>query len=65
MNKLLEQQKQEEYVDWDLINETTRKANELIKNINSRSLTNFRTYAPRRDPFDDINKNKKNQHFSI
>ena len=59
LNKLLEQQKQEEYIDWHLINETTRKANELTKNINSRSPTNIRTFAPRRDPFDDINKNKK------
>ena len=31
----------------------------MTKNINSRSLTNRRTFAPRRDPFDDINKNKK------
>ena len=31
----------------------------MTENINSRSLTNLRTFAPRRDPFDDINKNKK------
>ena len=52
--------KQEEDIDWDQINEISRKANELTKNINSRSPTNLRTFAPRRDPFDDINKNKKN-----
>ena len=57
LNKLLEQQKQEEDRDWDQINEM--KGNEMIKNINSRSPTNLRTFAPRRDPFDDINKNKK------
>ena len=55
LNKLLEQQKQEEDRDWDQINEM--KANEMIKNINSRSPTNLRTFAPRREPFDDINKN--------
>ena len=59
LNKLLELQKQEEDIDWDQINEITRKANELTKNINSRSPTNLRTFAPRRDPFDDINKNKE------
>ena len=59
LNKLLEQQKQEEDIDWDQINEITRKANELTKNINSRSPTNLRTFAPRRDAFDDINKNKE------
>ena len=31
----------------------------MTENINSRSPTNLRTFAPRRDPFDDINKNKK------
>ena len=31
----------------------------MIKNINSRSPTNLRTFASRRDPFDDINKNKE------
>ena len=31
----------------------------MTKNINSRYLTNFRTFTPRRDPFDDINKNKE------
>ena len=31
----------------------------MIKNINSRSPTNIRTFAPRRDSFDDINKNKE------
>ena len=59
LNKLLKEQKQEEDIDWDQINELSRKANELTKNINSRSLTNLRTFAPRRYPFDDINKNKK------
>ena len=45
------------------MNETTEKANELTKNINSRSPTNLGTFAPRRDPFDDINNNRKNQHL--
>ena len=58
LNKLLEQQKQEEDIDWDQINDITRKANELTKNINSRSPTNLRKFAPRRDPFDHINENK-------
>ena len=31
----------------------------MSKNINSRSPTNLRTFAPRRDLFDDVNKNKK------
>ena len=31
----------------------------MTEDINSRSPTNLRTFAPRRDPFDDINKNKK------
>ena len=51
--------KQEQDIDWDQINELSRKSNEMIKNINSRSPTNLRTFAPRRDPFDDISKNKK------
>ena len=55
INKLLE-----EDIDWNQINELSRKANELTKNINSRSPTNLRKFAPRRDPFDDVNKNKKN-----
>ena len=61
INKLLEntKNKQEEDIDWDQINELSRKANELNKNINSRFPTNLRKFAPRRDPFDDINKNKK------
>ena len=61
LNKLLEntRNKQEENIDWDIINELNRKANELTENINSRSPTNLRTFAPRRDPFDDINKNKE------
>ena len=50
---------QEEDIDWDLINELSRKSNELTKNIISRSPTNLRRFAPRRDPFDDISKNKK------
>ena len=52
--------KQKEDIDWDQINEISRKANELTKNINSRSPTNLRKFSPRKDPFDDINKNKKN-----
>ena len=31
----------------------------MIKNINSGSPAILRTFAPRKDPFDDINKNKK------
>ena len=31
----------------------------MTENINSRSPTNLRTFIPRRDPFDDINKNKE------
>ena len=31
----------------------------MTKNINSRSPTNLRKFAPRRDRFDDINKNKE------
>ena len=31
----------------------------MTKNINSRPLTDFRTFTWRRDPFDDINKNKE------
>ena len=61
LNKLLEntRNKQEEDIDWDIINELNRKVNELTENINSRSPTNLRTFTPRRDPFDDINKNKE------
>ena len=51
--------RQEEDIDWDKINEIRRKVNELTENINSRSRTNLRTFTPRRDPFDDINKNKE------
>ena len=36
----------------------------MIKNINSESPTIFRTFAPRRDSFDDINKNKKTRTSS-
>ena len=43
----------------DLINEITRKSIEMTENINSESPTILRTFAPRRDPFDDINKNKE------
>ena len=43
----------------DLINKLSRNANEMTENINSGSPINFRTFAPRRDPFDDINKNKE------
>ena len=61
LNKLLENKrnKQEEDIDWDKINELNTKVNELTENINSRSPTNLRTFTPRRDPFDDINKNKE------
>ena len=61
LNKLFEntKNKQEEDIDWDKINETRKKVNELTENINSRSPTNLRTFTPRRDPFDDINKNKE------
>ena len=31
----------------------------MTKNINSRPLNDFRTFTPRRDPFDYINKNKE------
>ena len=44
----------------DLINELSRNDNEMTENINSGSPINFGTFAPRRDPFDDINKNKEN-----
>ena len=30
----------------------------MAETINSRSPTNLRTFAPRRDPFDNLNKNK-------
>ena len=33
--------------------------NELTENINSRSPTDFRTSTPKRNPFDDISKNKE------
>ena len=61
INKLLEniKNKQKEDIDWNKINEISRKANELTKNINSRSPINLRTFTPRRDLFDDINKNKE------
>ena len=61
INKLLEntKNKQEEDINWNKINEISRKANELTRNLNSRSPTNLRTFAPRRDPLDDINKNKE------
>ena len=31
----------------------------MTENINSRSPTDLRTFTPRKDPFDDINKNKE------
>ena len=31
----------------------------MTENINSGPPINFRTFAPRRDPFDDINENKE------
>ena len=57
-NKLLEQQKEED-IPWDIMNELSRNANEMTENINSGPFINFRTFASRRDPFDDINKNKE------
>ena len=33
--KLLEQQKQEEDIPWDIVNELSRNANEMTENINS------------------------------
>ena len=61
LNKLLEntRNKQEKDIDRDKMNELRRKVNELTKNINSNPPGNFRTFAPRRDPFDDTNKNKE------
>ena len=61
LNKLLEEQRddQEEDIEWDKINELRRKINELAENINSKSPTDFRIFTPKRDPFDDINKNKE------
>ena len=61
LNKLLKntRNKQEKDIDWDKINELRRKVNELTKNINSKPLTDFRTFARRRDPFDDINKDNE------
>ena len=61
LNKLLEEQrnKQEEDIEWDKINELRKKINELTEYINSRSPTGFRTVTPKRDPFDEINKNKE------
>ena len=56
LNKLLEQKKQEEDMLWDIINKLDRNGNEITKNINSRPSINFTTFAPRRDPFDDIEK---------
>ena len=57
--KLLEQQKQEEDIPWDIVNKLSRNANEMTENIDSGPPINFRTFAPRRDSFDDINKNKE------
>ena len=31
----------------------------MTENINSRSPTDFRTFTPKRNPFDDINKNRE------
>ena len=31
----------------------------MTENINLRSPTDLRTFTPRKDPFDDINKNKE------
>ena len=59
-NNLLEQQKQEEEdIPWYILNELSKNANEMTENINSESPTILRTFAPRRDPFDDINENKE------
>ena len=43
----------------NIINELSRNVNEMTENINSGPPINFRTFAPRRDPFDDINKNEE------
>ena len=55
----MEQQKQEEDIPWNILNELSRNANEMTENINSESPTILRTFASRRDPFDDINENKE------
>ena len=55
----LEKQRQDEDIPLDIINKLRRNANEIIKNINSEPPINFRTFASRKDPFDDINKNKE------
>ena len=67
LNKLLEEHrnkqkkinKQKEDIEWDKINELRKKVNKLTENINSKFPTDLRTFAPRRYPFDDINKNKE------
>ena len=67
LNRLLKKQeqnneqrnKQEKYIEWDKINKLHKKINELTENINSRSPTDFRTFTPKRNPFNDINKNKE------
>ena len=61
LNKLFENKrnKQAEDIDWDKINQLSRKVSELTENINSRSPTDLRTFTPRKDPFDDIKKNKE------
>ena len=65
LNKLLEntRNKQKKDIDWDKINELGRKVNELTKNINSRAPTDFRTFTPRRDPYDDKKKELNHTDF--
>ena len=63
LNKLLKKQeqndeqrnKQEKDIEWDKINKLRKRINELTENINSRSPTDFRTFTPKRNPFNDIN----------
>ena len=58
LNKLLKQEKQEEDIPLDIINEFKRnvdKMTEQNKLIEQENI-NFRTFALRRNPFDDIKK---------
>ena len=64
LNKLLKKQEQNDeqrnkQEKWDKINKLPKKINELTENINSRSPTDFRTVTPKRNPFNNINKNKE------
>ena len=55
----LEEQRQDEDILLDIANKLRRNANKMTENINSEPPINFRTTASRKDPFDDINKNKE------